>query len=153
MHQWKEHPSYQGSLQLGRHGGPPNHFEIPPNQKVTKFICFLYVIIRRMWLAPTVIFSNQVENKILAVITKPSKMLERTLPYLTTKHIDQYYNTKHALNHILMLSTLKDQVASWVILGWQMLVVIKHIIMAWEEIHWTWHFHHKTGFYCQYIAV
>ena len=57
-----------------------NHFEIPPNQKVTKFICFLYVIIRRMWLAPKVIFSNQVENKISAIITKPSKMLERT-PY------------------------------------------------------------------------
>ena len=32
-----------------------------------------------MWLAPKVILSNQVDNKILAVITKPSKILERTL--------------------------------------------------------------------------
>ena len=74
-----EYPIAQGSLQLGGHGGPPNHFEIPPNQKVTKFICFLYIIIRVMWLAPKVILSNQVDNKILVIITKPSKMLERTL--------------------------------------------------------------------------
>ena len=32
-----------------------------------------------MWLAPKVILSNQVDNKILVIITKPSKMLERTL--------------------------------------------------------------------------
>ena len=69
----------QGSLQLGEHGGPPNHFEIPPNQKLTKIICFLYIIIRVMWLAPKVILSNQVDNKILVIITKPSKMLEQTL--------------------------------------------------------------------------
>ena len=69
----------QGSLQLGGHGGPSNHFEIPPNQKVTKFNCFLYIIIRVMWLAPKVILSNQVDNKILVIITKPSEMLERTL--------------------------------------------------------------------------
>ena len=29
----------QGSLQLGGHGAPPNSFEIPPYQNVTKFIC------------------------------------------------------------------------------------------------------------------
>ena len=30
-----------------------------------------------MWLAPKVFLSNQVDNKILAIITKPSKLLER----------------------------------------------------------------------------
>ena len=69
----------QGSLQAGGHGGPPIHFEIPPNQKLNKFICFLYIIIRIMWLAPKDILSNQVETKILAHITKHSKILERTL--------------------------------------------------------------------------
>ena len=76
---------HQGSLQLGGHGGPLNHFEIPPNQKVTKFICCLYIIIRAMWLAPKVILSNQVDNNILAIITKPSKMLERTLKFMIHK--------------------------------------------------------------------
>ena len=32
-----------------------------------------------MWLAPKVILSNQVDNKIEVILTKPSKMLERTL--------------------------------------------------------------------------
>ena len=63
----------QGSLQLGGHGAPPNHFEILPNQQVTKFIFFLYIIIRLMWLAPEVILSNQVDNTILAIITDPQK--------------------------------------------------------------------------------
>ena len=39
-----------------------------------------------MWLAPKVIFSNQVDNKILAIITKPSKMMERTPPQGPVKH-------------------------------------------------------------------
>ena len=69
----------QGSLQVDGHGGPPIHFEFPPNQKLTKFICFLYIIIRVTWLAPEDILSNQVDNKILALITKPSTILERTL--------------------------------------------------------------------------
>ena len=64
----------QGSLQLGGHGGPLNHFEIPSNQKVFKFICFLYIIIRVMWLAPKAILSYQVDNQIIAIITKPSKL-------------------------------------------------------------------------------
>ena len=70
--------SRQGSLQAGGYGGPPIHFEILPNQKLNKFICFLYIMSRIMWLAPKDILSNQVENKILALITKPSKILERT---------------------------------------------------------------------------
>ena len=69
----------QGSLQLGGHGSPPNHFEILPNQKVTKFISLLYIIIRVMWLAPKVILLNHVDNKLFVIITKPSIMLERTL--------------------------------------------------------------------------
>ena len=74
--------TYQGSLQLGGHGGPANHFEIAPNQKVTKFICFIYIIIRVMLLAPKDILSNQVDNRILAIITKPSKIRERTLQHI-----------------------------------------------------------------------
>ena len=54
---FQKHDLEQGSLQLGEHGGLPNHFEIPPNQKVTKFICFLYIIIGLMWLAPKVFLS------------------------------------------------------------------------------------------------
>ena len=42
-------------------------------------MCFLYIIIRVMWLEPKVILSNQADNKILAIITKPAKKLERTL--------------------------------------------------------------------------
>ena len=79
MRHFIESETDQGSLQLGGHGGPPNHFEILPNQKVTKFISLLYIIIRVMWLAPKVILSNQVDNKIFVIITKPSIMLERTL--------------------------------------------------------------------------
>ena len=54
----------QGSLQLGGHGSPPNRFDILPNQKVTKFISLLYIIIRVMWLAPKVILLNHVDNKL-----------------------------------------------------------------------------------------
>ena len=66
-------------IQICGHGTPPNPFEIPPNQNVTKFICTLHDIITRMWLAPMAFFSNNVNHEAFAKVTKPSKMLEKTL--------------------------------------------------------------------------
>ena len=45
-----------------------------------------------MWLAPKVIHSNQVDNRILAIITKPSKMLERTLFWEIVKMMNHRYD-------------------------------------------------------------
>ena len=59
----------QGSLQLGWHGAPPNSFEIPPYQNVTKFICSLYIIITKMRLALRTFLSNYVDHKTFAKIT------------------------------------------------------------------------------------
>ena len=55
--------------------------------------CYIlsFIIIRVMWLAQKVIHSNQVDNKILAIITKPSKMLERTLFWEIVKMMNHRY--------------------------------------------------------------
>ena len=64
----------QGSLQLGGHGAPPNSFEIPPYQNVTKFICSLYIIITKMRLALRAFLSNYVDHKTLPKSPKTLKI-------------------------------------------------------------------------------
>ena len=65
-----------------------------------------------MKLAPEVILSNQVDNKILAIITKPSKMLERTLAKGSEELIYEVHSLCH---HIAMvpIDFLLVGLASW----------------------------------------